>query len=101
MIPYAMALKTLTLCVGNPAIFGEEPVKMTRAATVRTAMVARGAAPFNLALRPWFRSLWMDLERKLGAPGRDPGFGADSGVTTAPWCDAGTRIETFSRHDVA
>jgi len=27
--------------------------------------VARGAAPFNLALRPWFRGLWADLERTL------------------------------------
>ncbi len=64
-IPYAMALKTLTRCAGNPAVLGAAPVKMTRAETVRTALFARAAAPFNIVLRPWFGALWSDLERQL------------------------------------
>jgi hypothetical protein len=66
-IPYAMALKTLTLAVGNPAIFGETPVKLTRAETLRTALTARSIAPVNFLLGPWFRLLQRDLDAKLPA----------------------------------
>lgn len=66
-IPYVMAVKTLTLCVGNPEILGETPVKMERRATARTVMLARAAAASNLALSAWFGKLWADLERALDA----------------------------------
>lgn len=77
-IPYAMALKTLTRCVGNPAIFGPKPVKMTRSETAVTVLCARGAAPFNLVLRPWFRAMWSDLDsRLLAEPSGDQVKGPD------------------------
>lgn len=66
-IPYVMAVKTLTLSVGNPEILGETPVKMDRRTTARTVLLARAAATSNLALSAWFGRLWADLERTLDA----------------------------------
>lgn len=64
-IPYAMALKTLARVVGNPALFGPEPVKLSRPETLRTALLARTMAPFGFLLGTWFHGLWADLEGKL------------------------------------
>jgi len=36
-----------------------------RSETMRAVLVARTLAPFDLALRPWFRSLWRDVEARL------------------------------------
>jgi farnesyl-diphosphate farnesyltransferase len=64
-IPYAMALKTIAAAVNNPAVFGEAPVKIPRSETVQTVLLARAAAPFDLALRAWFQKLWYDVDRQL------------------------------------
>jgi farnesyl-diphosphate farnesyltransferase len=68
-IPYAMALKTLALTVGNPAILCAQPVKISRAETVVTTLTARSFAPVNLLLGPWLHLLYRDLVAKL--PARD------------------------------
>ncbi len=67
-IPYAMALKTLTLTVGNPAILSAQTVKMSRTDTMLTALTARSIAPINLLLGPWLKLLQRDLEVRL-SPG--------------------------------
>lgn len=64
-IPYAMALKTLALTVGNPAILAAQSVKISRAETLVTALTARSIAPVNMALGPWLRLLQRDLEQRL------------------------------------
>jgi len=64
-IPYAMALKTLALTVGNPAILGAESVKISRTDAMLTALTARTLAPMNLALGPWLGLLQRDLRVKL------------------------------------
>ncbi|MDY0002504.1 MAG: squalene/phytoene synthase family protein [Polyangia bacterium] len=72
-IPYAMALGTLTRVVGNQEIFGPEPVKLTRAETRRTVLVARAMAPSNFLLNAWFDRLRAGLEGRLDTLGRTLG----------------------------
>ena len=65
IVPYVMALKTLAAAVNQPALTGPTPIKIPRSETLRTVLVARTLAPFDLALRPWFRSLWREVEERL------------------------------------
>ncbi len=66
-IPYAMAVKTLTLTVGNPDILSAQTVKLPRPETMLTAATARYLAPANSLLGPWLRMLQRGLESRLDA----------------------------------
>lgn len=65
VIPYVMALKTMVLVVGNPAIFSGPSLKISRSETYKTAALARLAAPMNPVLRMWFRKLWTEIEDRV------------------------------------
>lgn len=56
-IPYFMALRTLAVTVGNPAIFSEEPVKISRADTKRTVLQAQLTVHSDLLLTLMTRHL--------------------------------------------
>ncbi len=68
-IPYAMALRTLTLCVANEAILDPEPVKLSRVETRRIAVTAALLAPFPRVTDYWLKGLAMGLESKLASLG--------------------------------
>ncbi|MCD6498742.1 MAG: squalene/phytoene synthase family protein [Deltaproteobacteria bacterium] len=68
IIPYAMAIQTLTMSVLNPALFEPRPVKMTRSQTKQTVAIAKMACRSDLGLRLWFEHLIHELERKIESP---------------------------------
>jgi len=68
IIPYAMAVQTLTMSVLNPALFEPRPVKMTRSQTKHTVAIAKLACRSDLSLRLWFEHLIHGLERKIESP---------------------------------